>query len=197
MQQIYRICATPDDEQVGVEHGLNESQGGDVHDEPVVPILGHLQTIQRLVEEADAIRLHRINKSSRLTTVDGLREGAMQERILHIKLMNRSGTGDDQGEHGVDRGRLDNRDESVIVVDAGPLGEVEKDPRSLVSFQRAVGVELVLENPFTDDDIGANGARDNIPGVVDDQGNKLFFHGVAPIWINEGDMDEGGHRRQG
>jgi hypothetical protein len=121
----------------------------------------------------------------------------MQERILHIKLMNQSGMGDDQGEHGVDRGWLDNRDESVIVVDAGPLGEVEKDPRSLVSFQRAVGVELVLENPFTGDDIGANGVRDNISGVVGDQGNKLFFHGVVPIWINEGDMDEGGHRRQG
>jgi hypothetical protein len=44
------------------------------------------------------IGLCRINKSSRLAAVDGLREGAVQEHILHIKLMNRLGAGDDQGE---------------------------------------------------------------------------------------------------
>jgi hypothetical protein len=39
---------------------------------------------------------------------------------------------------------------------------------SLVSFQRAVGVELVLENPFAGDDVGANGVRYKITGVVGD-----------------------------
>jgi hypothetical protein len=51
-----------------------------VHDEPVVPCLGRLiQPVQRLVEKAYIIRLCRINKSSRLATVDDLREGAVYE----------------------------------------------------------------------------------------------------------------------
>jgi hypothetical protein len=64
-----------------------------------------------------------------------------------------------------------------------------KDPTSLVLFQRAIGVKLVLENLFTCDDVRANGARDKIPGVVGDQGNKLFFHGATPVQIDEGSMD--------
>jgi hypothetical protein len=56
--------------------------------------MGHvLQPIQRLVEKAYVIGLCRINKSSRLATVDGLREGDVHECILHIKLMNGSEAG--------------------------------------------------------------------------------------------------------
>jgi hypothetical protein len=40
------------------------------------------------------IGLRRINKSSRLVVVDGLHEGAIQEHILHVKLMNQPGAGD-------------------------------------------------------------------------------------------------------
>jgi hypothetical protein len=111
--------------------------------------------------------------------------------------MNRSGAGDDQGEDGADRERLDHRAEGLIVVDAGSLGEAAKNPASLVPFQGTVGIELVLENPLASDDVGANGARDKISGVVGDQGNKFFFHGTAPIWIDEGGANGGGHRRQG
>jgi hypothetical protein len=60
-----------------------------------------------------------------------------------------------------------------------------KDPVSLVPFLRAIRVELMLENSFTGDAVGANGARDKIPGVVGDQGNTLFFHGAVPVWIDE------------
>jgi hypothetical protein len=108
--------------------------------------------------------------------------------------MNRPGAGDSQGVDGADRGQLDHRAEGLIVVDAGSLGEATKNPASLVSFRGAVGIELVLENPLADDDVGANGVRDKIPGVVGDQGNKFFFHGAAPIWIDEGGADGGGHR---
>jgi hypothetical protein len=68
-----------------------------------------------------------------------------------------------------------------------------KDPASLVPFQRTIGVELVLEDPFVDNDVGSNGARDKILGVVGEQGSKFFFHGAAPVWIDEGDADRGGH----
>jgi hypothetical protein len=111
--------------------------------------------------------------------------------------MNRPGAGDGQGEDGVNRGRLDHRAEGLIVVDVGSLGEAAKNPASLVPFQGAVGIELVLENPLASDDVGVNGARDKISGVVGDQGSKFFFHGTAPIWIDEGGADRGGHRRQG
>jgi hypothetical protein len=137
-----------------------------------------------------------VNKSSRLAKVDGLRDGAVQERILHIKLMNRSGVGDGQRVYGVDRGWFDHQVEGPIVVDAGSLDEATKDPTSFVSFQRAVGVELVLENSFAGDDVGANRVKDKILGVVGDQGSKLFFHGAAPVRINKGGTNEGGHRRQ-
>jgi hypothetical protein len=75
--------------------------------------------------------------------------------------MNRPGAGDDQGEHGADRGRLDHRAEGLIVVDTGSLGEAVKNPTSVVPFQGAVGIELVLQNPLAGDDVGAK-----IPGVV-------------------------------
>jgi hypothetical protein len=62
--------------------------------------------------------------------------------------------------------------------------------------QRAIGVELVLEDPFTGEEVGANGARDKIPGVVGDQGKKFFFHGMMQVWIDEGGVVGGGHQRQ-
>jgi hypothetical protein len=108
--------------------------------------------------------------------------------------MNRPGAGDGQGEHGADHGWLDHRTEGLIVVDAGSLGEAVKNPTSLVPFQRVVEIKLVLKNPLTGDDVGANGARDKIPGVVNDQCSKFFFHGAAPIRINKGGADGGGHR---
>jgi hypothetical protein len=55
----------------------------------------------------------------------------------------------------------------------------------------------MLENPFADDDVGANGVRDKIPSAVGNQGNKFFFHGVVLVWINKGDTDRGGHWGQG
>jgi hypothetical protein len=114
--------------------------------------------------------------SCRNTFFDGLQEGVMQERILRIKLMNRPGVGDDQGEHCVDHDRLDHRAEGLIVVDARSLDEVMNDPMSLIPFQRAIKVELVLENPFASDEVGANKARDKILGIAGDQDSKLFFH---------------------
>jgi hypothetical protein len=105
----------------------------------------------------------------------------VQEHILHIKLMNWPGARDSQREHGADHGRLDHRTKGLIVVNTRSLDEAMKNPVSLVLLQRTVGVELVLKNPFVGDDVGANGARDKIPGVVGNQGSKLFFHGAVPV----------------
>jgi hypothetical protein len=64
----------------------------------------------------------------------------------------------------------------------------------LVPLQSVVGVELILENPFVGDNVGANRARDKIPGVVGVQGSKLFFHCVTLIRIDKGRADRGEHR---
>jgi hypothetical protein len=65
---------------------------------------------------------------------------------------------------------------------------------SLVPFQSAIEVELVLEDPFAGDDVGANEARDKTPSVVSYQGSKFFFHGKAPLQINKGGTDRCGHQ---
>jgi hypothetical protein len=122
--------------------------------------------------------------------------GTVQQRILHIKLINRPTVGDGQGEHGVDHDQLDYCAEGLIIVDTGLLGEAVKDPMNLVLFQRVIGAELVHENLFVGEDVGANGARDKILGVVGDQGSKFFFHDAAPIQI-DGGTNGGGRQRQG
>jgi hypothetical protein len=87
--------------------------------------------------------------------------------------------------------------EALIIVNTDSLDEDVRNPTSLVPFQGAIKIELVHENPLIGDDVVANGVRDKIPGVVGDQGSKFFFHGMAPIRIDEGDTDGGGHQQQG
>jgi hypothetical protein len=107
--------------------------------------------------------------------------------------VNRPGVGDDQRDHGADRGQLDHWAEGLIVVDVGSLGEAT----SLVPVQGVIEIDLMLENPLADDDVGGNMTRDKIPSVVGDQGSKLFFHGAMPVQIDEGRADKGGYWRQG
>jgi hypothetical protein len=100
------------------------------------------------------------------------------------------------GKHHVDSGRLDHRAESLIVVDAEPLGETTKNLMSLVSLYGVIGVELVLKDPFVGDDVEANRTRDKIPIIVDDQSIIFFFYSTTPGLIGEDDPDEGEHRRE-
>jgi hypothetical protein len=108
--------------------------------------------------------------------------------------VNQPGVGDGWGEHGADHGRLDQWAGGLIVVNAESLGEATMNPSSLVSVQGAARIELVLGNPLASDDVGANRMRDKIPGVVGDQGSKLFFHGAMPVQIDKGSTDGGGYR---
>jgi hypothetical protein len=96
----------------------------------------------------------------------------------------------------VDGGLLDHRADGLIIVDVGPLGEAAKNPMSIVTFQGAVGVELVLEDPFASDDVGANRMRDKISSVVGHQSIIFLFHGTALGRVSEGNVDGGGHRRE-
>jgi hypothetical protein len=67
-----------------------------------------------------------IGETRRLAAVDSLSEGAMEEDILHIELLNQPVMGDSSGEHHAHSGRFHNRVESLIVVDSGALSETLK-----------------------------------------------------------------------
>jgi hypothetical protein len=54
----------------------------------------------------------------------------------------------------------------------------------------------VFEDPFTNDDIGANRTRDEISSVVSDQSIIFFFYGMTSGRVGEGSTDEGGHQRE-
>jgi hypothetical protein len=87
-QQVYCIDTVAEVEQGGVGLGLNKFQSEEVCGEPAVPSPGHLlHPVESLVEAADSVRLHGINKPRRLAAVDFLYESTMQERNLHIKLV--------------------------------------------------------------------------------------------------------------
>jgi hypothetical protein len=96
-----------------------------------------------------------IGETYGLAAIDSLSEGVMEESILHIELLNRPVMGDSSDEHRVHDSRFHNWAKSLIVVDSGALSETPKDPASLVAIKGSVSAELVREDPFADDDIGA------------------------------------------
>jgi hypothetical protein len=71
-----------------------------------------------------------------------------------------------------------------------------KNPTSLVPFQGVVRVEVVLEDSFFSDDVGANKTRDMIPSVVGDQSLIFFLQGTTPGRVGEGGADGDGHQRE-
>jgi hypothetical protein len=44
----------------------------------------------------------------------------------------------------------------------------------------------MMENPLVDDNVGARGPGNEIPGVVEEQSVILFLHRVVPIGIGKG-----------
>jgi hypothetical protein len=120
----------------------------------------------------------------------------MEEGILHIELLNQPVMGDSSGEHRAHGGRFHNRVESLIVVDSGALSETPKDPASLVAIEGPVSTELVCEDPFTSDDVGALRSWNKVSCPITHQGPVLILHSHAPIGIGEGSADGGQDRGQ-
>jgi hypothetical protein len=135
-----------------------------------------------------------IGETHGLAAVDSLSEGAMEEDILHIELLNRPVMGDSSGEHRAHGGRFHNRAESLILVDSGALSETPKDPASLVAIEGPVSVELVREGPFASDDVGALRSWNKVLCPITHQGPVLILHSRAPIGIGEGSADGGRDR---
>lgn len=110
----------------------------------------------------------------------------MQEGVLDVQLMYWPAPRDRERENGSYCGGLDNRTEHLVEVDAGSLGEAAKNPACLVAVEGAVGLELVLEQPFAGDDVGLVWSWHKIPRAIGEEGVKLILHHSAPLWISEG-----------
>jgi hypothetical protein len=74
-----------------------------------------LQAVERLVESAYQMRVHRVNVAGGLRAVDGLGECAVEEGILDVELVHGLTPGDSQSQHGPDGGRLDDGVEGLVV----------------------------------------------------------------------------------
>jgi hypothetical protein len=119
----------------------------------------------------------------------------MEEGILDVELVHRPTPRDGQGQHSPDSGRLDDEAEGLIVVHPGVLCEAPEDPASLVPVKRAIRLELVLEDPLVDDNIGTRRPRNQVPHVVRQQG-LVLLHSVTLVGVHERATDRGQHHRQ-
>jgi hypothetical protein len=120
----------------------------------------------------------------------------VEKSILHVKLVDCLVVGQGEGEYCADGGRLHNRAESPIEVDAGPLSETSKNPPSLVALESSISMKLVLEDPLAGDDVGAGRARNEVPGVVVQESSVFGFHSLVSIWISESATECPRHWRQ-
>jgi hypothetical protein len=76
------------------------------------------------------------------------------------------------------------------------LSETPKDPASLVAIEGPVSTELVCEDPFASDDVGALRSWNKVSCPITHQGPVLILHSHAPIGIGEGSADGGQDRGQ-
>jgi hypothetical protein len=72
-----------------------------------------------------------IGEACGLTAKDCLTEGAVEEGILHIEVLNRPGVRCGESEHRADGGRFLNRAESLIVVHPRALSEAPENLMTL------------------------------------------------------------------
>jgi hypothetical protein len=138
----------------------------------------------------------RVNKPNGLSAVDRLRQGAMEEGILHVELVDRLVPGQSESQDSSDSGRLDHRTEGLVVVNPGALGKAPLHIAGLVSLQGPVGMQLQLDDPFPGDHVGAMGTRHQVLGVVSLESVIFFFHGTPPLRIGMHTMNCRGNRRE-
>lgn len=149
---------------------------------------GLLQAIEGLGEAIDVMRLGGVDESSGIKTVHLFVQRAVQERVRHIKLVNRPVARRGEGQHGADGGGLDDRREGLAIVDVVALPEAAHDPACLVTLKGSVGLVLVLEHPFAGDEVVVGGgARHQLQGAVADEGVDLVAHGGELVGVANSD----------
>ena len=98
------------------------------------------------------------------------------------------GRRNDKAENDSDHAWFNHGREGFVRVNTGLLRITTTNPPSLLAGERAIGVEFMPENPFPGDNIGAMWTRNEGPGVVEEEGVILVFHGMEPVWIEKGSL---------
>jgi hypothetical protein len=130
-----------------------------------------------------------------LAIVDNLGELAMEEGVLDVELASLPFKGERDGEDDADRGRFDNQTECLVEVNALLLREATKHPACFIAVERAIGLQLVSEDPLSGDDVGIPRRRHEIPSVVSEESTILLGHSLEPVEILERRTCGGGNRR--
>jgi hypothetical protein len=136
----------------------------------------------------------RVDKPNGLSAVDRLHQGAVEEGVRHVELVDRPVPG--QSQNSPDGGRLDHRTEGLVVVDPGALGEAPEHIAGFVPLQGPVAVQLQLEDPLLGDHVGVEGRGHQVPDVVSLESRVLRFHGTSPLGVGKRTTDSRGHRRK-
>jgi hypothetical protein len=175
-QQVNGLGTSIKNEESSIELGFNKNQREQIAGKLVVPCpRSLLQTVQRLVEVADQVRLSRVEETSGLCAINHLSQHIVEECVLDVELVDLPIPWESKGQDGANRCGLHNRAESVIIIDAGAMCEPAKNPLGHVPLECPVSLELVLEYPLIGDNIGIVGAWNQFPSVVWYGGDVLFI----------------------
>jgi hypothetical protein len=140
---------------------------------------------------------HVVDKTVRLVVVDLLPQDTMEKDVLHIKLVYRPATRGHEGEHSLDRRRLDHRRKGLTEVDAGTLRKAADDPTGFIARQRTICIMFVPKNPFAGNHISVRMTRNESPCLIHHHSVVLRLHHRAPVGITKGCTDGGMERRDG
>jgi hypothetical protein len=109
-EEVRIIRTATEDEQECVRLCLDETLRTQEGGEATVPSPGGLlEAVEGHVELADHVGVSRVDKPNRLNAEDRLRQGAVEEGVLHIELVDRPVPGQSQSQNSPDGGRLDPR----------------------------------------------------------------------------------------
>jgi hypothetical protein len=159
-EEVRCIRTVTEDEQGRVRLGLDETLRTQEGGEATIPSPGCLlEAVEGLVELVDQIGSSRVDKPNGLGAVDRLRQGAVEEGVRHIELVDRPVPGQCQSQNSPNGGRLDHQTEGLVVVDPRALDEASEHITGLVPLQGLVGVQLQLKDPFPGDHVGTRGSR--------------------------------------
>jgi hypothetical protein len=102
-----------------------------------------------------------------------------------------------EGEHSLDRRRLDHRRKGLTEVDAGMLRKAADDLACFIVRQRTICIIFVPENPFSSNHISVRMTRNASPCLIRHQSIVLRLHHRASVGITKGCTDGGMEQRDG
>jgi hypothetical protein len=120
-----------------------------------------------------------------LLHVNILRQIAMEKSIAHINLTECPSTRDSNGENQTNAPRLHNRAKSVTIINTLPLRKSTSNEASLVFLIRAIRVMFGFEYPFTANNVGARGLRNQCRCIGLRKSRKLIRHRITPSGLTK------------